>query len=334
MNQDFFEKLAIECRLGTLVTPVTGVPGGFQHKMFRLDTTSGPYACKVLNPEIMARPGASDNFDTAEGLETTLELAGLPVVAALSFDGKKRQLLDGIQFYLFPWVNGKSVLGSHITPTHCETAAALLARMHNIVPQPADEPFTEYYPTLCTDWESYIPQTEIACPELTTALRENLSLLHLAEEKQNQAVTALPAVLCISNGDMDPKNVLWTDDSPHLIDLECLDRDNPASHAIQLALQWSMADNHVLDTDKVIAFLRAYVREARWIGSPVDWPALLGLGYNWTDWAAYNLRRALGLCTDDPAERRMGVEQFRLAVRCIRTLHRAEPTLQELLENL
>ncbi len=331
MNNDFFAKIALAYRLGTLVTPVTGVPGGFLHKMVRLDTTSGSYACKLLNPEIMARPTAAANFDRAEGLEEMLEKAGLPVVAALSFDGKKRLTFAGTQFYLFPWVDGKSVLGSHITPAHCETAAALLARMHDLDPQPAD---TEASPALCTDWEAYVPQTESACPALTEELRENLPLLHLAEEKQNRAVTALPHILCISNGDMDPKNVLWTGDTPHLIDLECLDRANPAAHAVQLALQWSGIDNGALEVDKVMAFLCTYIREASWLQAPVDWPALIGLGYGWTDWADYNLRRALGLCTDDGAERQMGVEQFRLAIGCIQTLHRAEPTLQKLLSSL
>ncbi len=334
MTNDFFESLAYEYRLGTLVTPVTGVPGGFQHRMYRLDTTTGSYACKLLNPEILARPGAVDNFDTAERLETILTLAGLPVVAALSFNGKKRQILDGAQFYLFPWVDGRSVLGSSITTAHCEAAAALLARMHNLDPQPADESFTAYYPTLCTDWEAYVPQAEAACPELSAELVESLPLLRLAEEKQNRAITALPDVLCISNGDMDPKNVLWTGDTPHLIDLECLDRDNPATHAVQLAFQWSGIDTGNLDTGKVTAFLRTYIRKASWLQAPVDWPALLGLGYSWTDWADYNLRRALGLCTSDPAERQMGIEQFLLAVRCIQTLHQAEPTLTKVLSSL
>ena len=37
------------------------VSGGLLHKMYRVETTSGIYAVKVLNPEIMQRPTALQN---------------------------------------------------------------------------------------------------------------------------------------------------------------------------------------------------------------------------------------------------------------------------------
>lgn len=44
---------------------------------------------------------------------------------------------------------------------------------------------------------------------------------------------------CLSNEDMDPKNVMWENGSSWVIDLECLEYGNPMSHAVVLALQWA-----------------------------------------------------------------------------------------------
>ncbi len=335
MTDTFFEKIAEIHRLGTLTKPVNRVSGGFLHKMYRLDTEKGTFACKLLNPEIMARPTAAGNFDQAEMLETVLEKAGLPVVTALETDGKKRQTYEGTQYYLFPWIDGKALTPTEITAHHCHTVASLLAGMHNLEPRVAEEPFSTYYPHLATDWQSYVLKAEQSCPEIADELRTGLTMLQAAEEKQNQAIAALPDILCISHGDMDPKNVLWQNETPYIIDLECLDRDNPATHAVQLALQWSGIYTGVLDIQKVTAFLKAYIAEADWMrGTTVDWASLVGLGYSWTDWAEYNLRRALGLVGNDETEIQMGIEQFRLAMRCIATLTQAEAVLREKLSAL
>ena len=59
------------------------------HRMFKVRTSSGTYAVKALNPEVMSRPDALRNYAEAEKLERILEDNGLPIVAALSFDDKK-----------------------------------------------------------------------------------------------------------------------------------------------------------------------------------------------------------------------------------------------------
>ena len=86
--EDIYE-LVKQCGLGIIKGKIYPVSGGFMHKMFRVQTTAGTYAVKCLNPEIMSRPDAMRNYAEAERLERVLESKGIPVVAALSFDGKK-----------------------------------------------------------------------------------------------------------------------------------------------------------------------------------------------------------------------------------------------------
>lgn len=73
-----------------------------------------------------------------------------------------------------------------------------------------------------------------------------------------KARASLPAMSCLSNEDMDPKNIMWDNGIPWMIDLECLDYGNPISHAMQLALQWSGIVTCEMDIDKMIAFFDGY----------------------------------------------------------------------------
>lgn len=61
--------------LGTVLPPITPVSGGFLHRMYRVNTADCSYAVKHLNPEIMKRPTAMENFRRAEALEAELERA-------------------------------------------------------------------------------------------------------------------------------------------------------------------------------------------------------------------------------------------------------------------
>lgn len=57
MDQNlFFIKLTKSFDLGNLLSKAKRVHGGFMHTMYRLDTASGTYAVKLLNPNVMNRP--------------------------------------------------------------------------------------------------------------------------------------------------------------------------------------------------------------------------------------------------------------------------------------
>ena len=98
--------------LGKILPPVTPVSGGLMHRMYRVNTSDRSYAVKHLNPDIMARSDAMENYRKAETLEKIIEDAGIPVVAAVTVNGQKMQKADGNYFYIFPWQNGASQTGT------------------------------------------------------------------------------------------------------------------------------------------------------------------------------------------------------------------------------
>ena len=238
------------------------VAGGLMHKMFKVQTSSGSgaFAVKVLNSEIMKRPDAAKNYERAEKLEGLLETAGLPIVPALTFDGKKMQEFDGDFFYIFHWQEGSITDWNAITKDQCFVAGELLGRMHKIDAQNVEAQVAEE----CNiDFEAYIKiatgKTGDDTIAIASILSENLSLLKTAQARLNQARKNLPAMKAITDDDMDPNNVMWYKGQPHIIDLECLDYGNPISSCLNLALQWSGTVNQSFNKENLTAFYDGYL---------------------------------------------------------------------------
>lgn len=101
--------------------------GGFMHKMYKIDTQQGTFALKLLNPFVMQRETAMDNFAKAERIEFLLEQQGVPILPALSLDGRKMQEVDGEHFYLFDYFPGKALQGNEITAYHCKEMGMIIA---------------------------------------------------------------------------------------------------------------------------------------------------------------------------------------------------------------
>ena len=317
----FFETLTADWSLGCLIRPPQPVSGGYMHKMFRMDTASGSFAVKLLNPEVMSRPEALGNYRNAEALEQVLEQNHLPIVAAMSRNGRKMHCIQGQYYYLFPWVEHKAVPWAAITENHCRTMGGLLAQLHKLPCKAEDSSAEINQPIpLAFDWGAMAQQVQATCQTLdktfADALTQNLPLLEAAQTAYNKAVATLPPLLCICNADMDAKNVLWQGDKPLVIDLECLEIGNPVNDLVQLSLSWAGGVLCQINMQHLEAFLRAY----RQLGPlpTMDWEALTGLGFAWLDWLHYNLRRACGLTGPSPEERRLGLEESRSTLERIR----------------
>ena len=217
MIGDTIQKLFQKAGLGTVALPVVPVSGGFLHRMYRVDTAEKTYAVKHLNPDIMRRMDAVQNMKGADALEQVLFDAGIPVVAAIAVGGSKLQELDGAYFYLFPWQNGAVTDWNHITAEQCRTAGNILGRIHAVAPRTVKQSEPE---RSTVDWTEYTALAEAQSSGIAAILKDSESLLLYAQDALNEARTALPGIECITDEDMDPKNVMWDGDKPFLIDLE------------------------------------------------------------------------------------------------------------------
>lgn len=327
--KDTITKLMKRCGLGEVTAEITPVSGGLMHRMYKVRTDSGIYAVKRLNPEIMKRPTARENYAAAEALEARLEEARVPMVAALTLKGRKMQELDGEFFYIFRWQKGRITDANTVTAEQCRKAGELLGRIHAIDSRAA-EPDAPELSTI--DFAGYARMAQKAGSPVAELLVENTKLLETAQKRLNEAREALPAIVSICDDDMDPKNVIWFRGKPFVIDLECLAYGNPVGAFVDLALQWAGMTNGVYRRENLEAFYEGY--RSAYDNGFLAYDTLYGIAYTWVEWLTYNIRRALGLEGCSEEERQLGEREVRNTVARIKALGDAEEeicgTLREL----
>lgn len=324
-TDDLLVKLVHTCGLGNITADIESVSGGLMHRMYKVITDSGVYAVKHLNAEIMKRPDVHKNYARAEKIEEILENRDIPIVPAMVIGGNKMQKTDGQFFYVFRWQEGKIADWNHISNEMCFKAGNILGRIHAIEPKNV-----EYlsFEASHIDWRGYVLKAKEENSVIASLLENNEELLVYAESELNKARASLPAVSCLSNEDMDPKNIMWDNGTPWVIDLECLDYGNPISHAMQLALQWSGIVTCDMDVDRMIAFFNGYL-EAYDNGFR-RYSDVAGVAYTWVEWLEYNIQRALGKCMDE-AERELGISEVRNTMDRIKYIYKTVPRIREAL---
>lgn len=302
-SSDIFYKILDESKLGTLKTQPRRVSGGYMHKMYCLETTTGKYAVKLLNPAIMKRSDALKNYQSAERLERVLQENKIPIVPALELNCSKMQCIDNQYFYIFNWSEGKALGLEEITKEHCEIAGTLLAKIHKL--EQLEKPVTRN--EIGIDWDVYIELANKSCSEIADLLYNGRDLLYMSQKEYNSALNKIPPLTCICDGDMDSKNVLWVNGDPVIIDLECLGYGNPFMEMFQLALSWAGYELCHIDFELFETFIASYHQE---YGSfQVDWNALYGTGFGMLEWLEYNVKRSLMIECENEEERRLGIEQ-------------------------
>ena len=322
-------KLTKACGLGDIICDIAPVSGGLMHKMYRVETVSGTYAVKCLNPEIMKRTGVMDNYVRAERLERILEENGLPVVAAISFAGKKMLESDGQYYYVFKWQEGRITDFNDISKEQCLQAGELLGRIHAIDSQKveAEEPELSNI-----DFKDYLKKAKAQGSPIAPIISDNLKLLETAQNKLNEARKNLPAMRAVSDDDMDPKNIMWHEGKAYIIDLECLDYSNPISSVLSLALQWAGTVTENFDKENLEAFFTGYLKA--YDNGFRAYDELYGISYTWVEWLEYNTRRALGMEGFASAEIKLGEEEVRNTIGRIKYLSEIEQEICPVLGNI
>jgi len=292
--------------------------------MYRIETTSGNYAIKLLNPEEMKRPNVFVEYQTAESLERKLQDNGIPIVPALEFAGNKMQCINNQYFYVFDWVDGKELDSEEIQKQHCKIMGKLSACIHRI--EQSDKPFDA--DNADVNWDYYIELSKERCPEITDLLSESKTILNAGQTNRNAAIKKLPAVTSICHGDMDSKNVLWVNEKPLIIDLECLSYGNPYMEMYSLALAWSGYEHRCVDYELLQEFVKSYGDE--YGAFNVDWEVLYNSDVE-TGWLEHNVKRALMLECENEEERQLGI---RMVKRSIKQVYYYDSIKDELLSKL
>lgn len=294
------EKFCKQYNLGEVIK-ITKLTGGLMHKMFKVETTTGVYAIKVLNPEVMSRSEAYDNFVISEKIANLANDNGIPVSSAKIIDGNFITKLDSSYYMVFDFIEGKTLTDEEITTVHCEKIGEILSNIHSLDYKGLGlTPDVVEYKRLY-DWESYINNpnfNKMSYKDLFLAnyLKYN-SILKRANTRFNETNTTQT----ICHRDMDPKNVMWNNDKPIIIDWESASLANPYRELVEYALSWSGFLTNNFDESKFKAVITGYTKTKNIKG--IEWFSVIcGNLVGRFGWLKYNLDRSLGIISNDPEE--------------------------------
>lgn len=302
-----FEMLCTKYSLSQLMHEPEQITGGLLHRMYRLQTDQAVYAVKALNPQIMKRETAMNNYIRSEKVVNKAYQHGINAVPAIVSDGRFMHEVEGQYFLLFPWVHGKALPAGAVDMECCVRIGEVLAKLHQIdFTELKNDQSKESLITSVANWEALALQGKEEGMEWSGLLLDHLDKLEEWESRVQAAAKRLSNHTIISHRDLDPKNVLWDEQNvPIIIDWEAAGPIHPTLELLDVALYWSTLQSGGVSEAAFCAIIHTYVSQGGEIQA--DWLDVLHYGFlGKLEWLAYNIRRSLGLESTDDAERELG----------------------------
>jgi Ser/Thr protein kinase RdoA (MazF antagonist) len=326
-----FEKLCNFLQLGEIIGVPEAISGGLLHRMYAIETTLGKYAVKALNPQIMRRPAAMQNYIKSEQI-ANIAANTIPALPAKKFDGTFMQEIDN-QFYLvFDWIDGESLKPNEIKLVHCEKIGSILADIHMT-------DFSELAivnngsgTAQLTDWNYYLQKGRENNTVWVNLLLEVIDKLYDWNTQANKSASLLATDKVISHRDLDPKNVMWNQDNPIIIDWEAAGCTNPMQELTETAIYWSENKKGNIDKERFLTFIGGYKK--RYGTLKANWRMVLASSFlGKLDWLEYNLKRSLWIECTDEKEQQMGTDQVTGTINAISRYADMISELEEWLNN-
>ena len=297
------EKFCKEYGLGEVIN-ITKLSGGLMHKMFKVETTKGIYCIKVLNPEVMSRSDAYNNFLLSESISNLAKNNGIPVSSALDINGNYLTKLDDMYYMVFDYIDGKVLKDDEITLEHSKKIGNILARIHNLDYKEIEIDSNIENINIEYDWGSYINNSNFNKMSYQELYLNNYKKYKSILKRVNERFNSINKIQTICHRDMDPKNVMWNNYNPIIIDWECASISNPYIELLEMALCWSGFLSNNFSEEKFSSIFKEYSKYRNI--NDIDWyDVICGNLVGRFSWLKYNLDRSLGIITNDKEEMKL-----------------------------
>ncbi len=283
------------------VRKITKITGGLMHRMFKVECEKGVYCIKVLNKEVMTRKEAYDNFIVSESVSNLAKKNGIPVSSALNIEGNYLTKFEDLYYMVFDFVEGKTLTDDEITVEHCRKIGNVLAHLHSLdYKEIGLKPNIVLYKRLY-DWESYRDNPNFNKMSYKNLYLKNCKKYNSILKRANERFNLSNKNQTLCHLDMDPKNVMWYQNNPIVIDWECASVANPERELLEDALCWSGFLSNQFKEEKFIAMFQEYFKYRN--SDDVDWyNVICGNLVGRLEWLKYNLERSLGIVSNDKEE--------------------------------
>lgn len=307
MEIQVIKKFCEENRLGNPMH-VSKLTGGLMHKMFKVETNKGIYAIKMLNQEVMKRETSYSNFVLSETISNLAKENGIPVSSAIKIDNSFIIKFEDNYFMIFDFVNGKTLKDEEITIEHCKKIGAILSNIHSLDYSHLGLDTIILEDHFSVDWEIYTKNEKFNSMCYKEIYLNNYPKYYSIMKKVLENLNKSNTTLTLCHKDMDPKNVMWSNGQPIVIDWESASLSNPYRELLEDALCWSGFLSNNFSEEKFLAVVNEYAKNKNI--SNVDWYAVIyGNLVGRFGWLDYNLKRSLGLKSNDFEEMKLAEKE-------------------------
>lgn len=274
--------------LGTILNQER-IFGGLINKMYKVNTSNGEYAIKLLNPDIMKSKNGRINHILAETISEIAKENGINTIAARRFNGEFIQRVDNNCFLIFNWFDGKPLKTKDITMKHIKDVAMTLAKLHSIDYGEIKSKCHQGIEIIDTDWNYYIDK--VKDEEVKKLLLEHKEKLYYLDKKSSECMQEINKFQVVSHRDLDLPNILWNSEGElAIIDWESAGLINPTQEFFETAWDWC-GGHKDFDIEKYDLFYKTYQDNG---GILVDIEKALYANFKAkSSWLEFNLKRLI-----------------------------------------
>lgn len=316
--------------IGNIIHEPISISGGLMHKMYKVMTATNVYAVKWLNPSIMRRKGVVDHMINSERIANALS-SHLPAIAAIHYNESPLLSINDNYYMVFHWIEGTSIFPPSISNRNCYEIGNALGIIHQLNISLADIK-KENYDTVNFNWKQYADMGFEQGAAWLDIYNQIMDKLIVWTKRMNEATSRLSESMVISHRDLDPKNVMWNDDQPYIIDWEAAGYVNPYQELLEVLNYWADDGKGQLNKENFDTLLQAYGKHM--CTRNVDWKYVLDSGYGgMLGWLEYSIKRALGLEVSDDLEKKLGEEQITATIEALEKYNNQVETIKKWVNN-
>lgn len=313
--------------IGETIAEPEPVFGGRLHHVWKITTSKGSFAIKVLNEKLMQKENICQAFERSEHVARSFASRGVPAITALQVNGSCLHHTNNRTLMLYPWVEGAAHKIGTVKQQCAQEMGEVLGKIHAIKLE--EEDFHKQKNSFdLSKLRTLLKQAKDDKHPLASELENKASLIESSLEIAINSSALLREQQLVSHGDLDQHNVIWSDNlKPSIIDWESAGLQNPAVELFNLCLDWSGFPEISPDKEAFLACFRGYKETNAGATelAPFD-IAISGEFAYFLFWLSFSLGRSFDCSSQE--ERDIAISEALNALRSIALLEECKDVLQ------
>lgn len=248
---NYFNTVCKNLNLGEILS-VEQVNGGKTNKVFKVTTSEGAYAIKIIShSNIVKDRKILINIEISEYISNSAKDNGVSAIAAKKYNGSYIQKINEQYILVYDWYYGTMPYNQEIKQQDVKKLAHELALLHKV------EPFKNVKARTNTEinFDKYITLLLNKDEEWASYILERFDDLKECYKISWESYEKLSGQYSFVHGDLNSKNILINDNNVWLLDWETAKIGNPSLDFFYTS--WFGIGNY--DDEKYYTFVKEYL---------------------------------------------------------------------------